>query len=133
MHELSLCNSIARAVIQNAQGRRVTSVRLRVGALRQVVPETLVYCWSIASRGPILDGSVLEVEHVPAEIECGDCGTRSELSRFNLSCPSCGNHEVKVVSGEEMLIESIEVADEAEPPEAPPDPRPSGPATTAAH
>jgi len=133
VHELSLCDSIARAVIQNAQGRRVTSVRLRVGALRQVVPETLVYCWSIASRGPILDGSVLEVEHVPAEIECGDCGTRSELSRFNLSCPNCGNQDVKVVSGEEMLIESIEVADDAEPPDPLPAAPESGSATTAVH
>ena len=111
MHELSLCESIARAVTREAGGRRVSSVQLRIGALRQVVPDTLVYCWSITSRGPILDGSVLDVELVPAEIECRDCGTRSELSRFNLSCPGCGGHAVTVVAGEEMLIVSIEVAE----------------------
>ncbi len=120
MHELSLCDSIAKAVIQNAHGRRVSSIRLRIGALRQVVPETLVFCWSVASRGPLLDGSVLEVEQVPAEIECGSCGTRSELTRFNLSCPNCGDPKVKVVAGEEMLIDSIEVAEEPDPPAAPP-------------
>lgn len=120
MHELSLCDSIAKAVIQNAHGRRVSSIRLRIGALRQVVPETLVFCWSIASRGPLLDGSVLEVEQVPAEIECRSCGTRSELTRFNLSCPDCGNPDVTVVAGEEMLIDSIEVAEEPDPPAAPP-------------
>ena len=113
---MSLCESIARAVIRESGGRRVSSVRLRIGALRQVVPDTLIYCWSITSRGPILDDSVLDVDVVPAEIECGDCGTRSELTRFNLSCPGCGGHGVTVVAGEEMLIVSIEVAETSEGP-----------------
>ena len=120
MHELSLCESIARAVTREASGRRVSSVRLRIGALRQVVPDTLMYCWSITSRGPILDGSVMEIEHVPAEIECLDCGTRSELSRFNLSCPGCGGRDVTVVAGEEMLIVSIDVAEAPDPSAIPP-------------
>lgn len=122
MHELSLCESIARAVTREAGGRRVSSVRLRIGALRQVVPDTLVYCWSITSRGPILDGSVLEIEHVPAEIECRGCGTRSQLSRFNVNCPSCGGNDVTVVAGEEMLIVSIDVAESPVPSAMLPDP-----------
>ena len=120
MHELSLCESIARAVTREAGGRQVTSVRLRIGALRQVVPETLTYCWSITSRGPILDGSELEIEHVPAEIECRGCGTRSQLSRFNLCCPGCGGRDVTVVAGEEMLIVSIDVAETPDPFAIPP-------------
>ncbi len=121
MHELSLCESIARAVTREAAGRRVSSVRLRIGALRQVVPDTLTYCWSITSRGPILDGSVLEIEHVPAEIECHGCGTRSQLSRFNVSCPGCGGNDVAVVAGEEMLIVSIDVAETPDLSAKPPD------------
>jgi hydrogenase nickel incorporation protein HypA/HybF len=120
VHELSLCESIARAVTREAGGRRVSSVQLRIGTLRQVVPDTLVYCWSITGRGPILEGSVLNIDVVPAEIECGDCGTRSELSRFNVSCPGCGGHGVTVVAGEEMLIVSIDVAEDLGPSATPP-------------
>jgi hydrogenase nickel incorporation protein HypA/HybF len=120
VHELSLCESIARAVTREAGGRRVSSVRLRIGALRQVVPDTLVYCWSITSRGPVLDGSVLEIDYVPAEVECRDCGALSELTRFNLTCRGCGGNAVTVVSGEEMMIVSIDVAEEPGPSAVPP-------------
>jgi hydrogenase nickel incorporation protein HypA/HybF len=116
MHELSLCDSIARAVIQNAGGRQVSSVHLRIGALRQVVPETLVYCWSVVGRGALLDGSVLDIEQVPAEVQCGSCGVRSRLDRFVLTCPDCGGTGVRVVAGEEMLIVAIDVAEDDDPP-----------------
>jgi hydrogenase nickel incorporation protein HypA/HybF len=119
VHELSICDSIARAAIQNAGGRRVRSVQLRVGALRQVVPDTLIYCWSVVSRGPLLKGSVLTIDVVPAEIECGDCSARSKLSRFVLSCPDCGGCQVTVVAGEELLVISIDVVGDLDPPGAP--------------
>ena len=114
MHELSLCEGIARAVIRHAGGRKVRSVELRVGALRQVVPDALVFCWSIATRDPLLQGSVLDIDVVPAEVECVDCGARHTLSRFVLQCPDCQG-PVSVVSGEELLIMSIEVKDGDDP------------------
>jgi hydrogenase nickel incorporation protein HypA/HybF len=119
VHELSLCDSIARAAIQNAGGRRVRSVQLQVGALRQVVPDTLIFCWSVVGRGPLLEGSVLTIDLVPAEIECRDCGARSKLSRFVLSCPDCSGRAVTVVAGEELLVVSIDVISDVDPPDAP--------------
>lgn len=110
MHELSICGAIARAVLQHADGRRVRSVRLQIGVLRQVVPDTLVFCWSIAAVDPLLEGSVLDIDVVPAEVECAECGTRHTLSRFLLLCPGCQG-PVSVVSGEELLVVSIDVAD----------------------
>ncbi|MCK5756142.1 MAG: hydrogenase maturation nickel metallochaperone HypA, partial [Mycobacterium sp.] len=47
MHELSLCHAIAGVVTSHAEGRPVEVVRVRVGALRQVVPDSLLFCWSI--------------------------------------------------------------------------------------
>jgi len=46
MHELSLCEAIAGVVKNHADGRHVDVVRVRIGALRQVVPESLSFCWS---------------------------------------------------------------------------------------
>jgi hydrogenase nickel incorporation protein HypA/HybF len=115
MHELSICESIASAVTEHAGGRRVRSVKLRVGALRQVVPDSLEFCWSLAGRGPLLAGSVLDIELVPGEIACSACGTRSPLTRFVLRCPDCGGG-VQVIAGEELLVVSIEVEDGDPPP-----------------
>lgn len=114
MHELSICDAIARAVIHHAGGHPVRSVRLQVGTLRQVVPETLAFCWSIAARDPLLKGSVLDIDIVPAEVECVGCGTRHTLSRFVLQCPGCQG-AVSVVSGDELLVVSIEIVDDGTP------------------
>ena len=49
MHELSLCNAI-QGVVERARGdRAVTHVHLQVGQLRQVVPQTLEYCWTLVT------------------------------------------------------------------------------------
>jgi hydrogenase nickel incorporation protein HypA/HybF len=110
VHELAICDSIARVVTQHAAGRPVRSVKLRVGALRQVVPESLDFCWSVVTRDPVLAGSVLDIELVPAEVECVECGAQNPLSRFVLCCPACEG-PVSVLSGEELLIVSIDVED----------------------
>lgn len=111
MHELAICEGIARAVVEHAGGRRVTSVKLRVGALRQVVPDALTFCWEVVGRRRGLDGSVLEIEVVPGEVVCLGCGARNTLTGFVLRCAECGG-PVSVVAGDDLLVESIEVVSE---------------------
>lgn len=128
MHELAICESIARTVTQHAAGRPVRAVKLRVGALRQVVPDSLLFCWSIVARDPVLEGSVLDIEPVAAEVECVECGARNPLSRFILRCPACEGL-VSVLAGEELLVVSIDVED-GEDCEADPSAQASGPGRT---
>jgi hydrogenase nickel incorporation protein HypA/HybF len=131
VHELAICESIARTVTQHAAGRPVRAVKLRVGALRQVVPDSLVFCWSIVARDPVLQGSVLDIEPVAAEVECVECGARSPLSRFVLRCPACEGL-VSVLAGEELLVVSIDVEDgeDGENVETDPPATASGPGST---
>ena len=109
MHELSLCQSIGQIVRRHADDRRVTVVHLQVGQLRQVVPDTLVYCWGIVNEGTTCEGSVLDVDHVPAAIECRDCGATTRLEEMHMVCGSCGSTAVSVTAGEELLVTSIEL------------------------
>jgi len=112
VHELSLCDSIARLAVDHAGGRPVLAVQLRVGALRQIVPDTLEFCWSAVSRHPLLDHAVLDIEQVPGVIECGACGVHYTLAEFVLRCPECDSSLGSVVSGEEFLVTAIEVAED---------------------
>ena len=43
VHELSMCEAIARTVVDRAAGRRVLTVTVRIGYLRQVVPDALAF------------------------------------------------------------------------------------------
>lgn len=109
MHELSISRAIAEVVLRHAGDSQVRSVQVRVGALRQIVPDSLTFCWSIVRRQPRLEQSQLDIERVPGVIECAQCGARSILTEFELACPSCTDGLVCVVSGDEFLVTSIEL------------------------
>ena len=100
MHELSLCGAIADIVSRRAADRPVTAVHVRVGALRQVVPSTLEFCWSMVVAGTSLDGAVLDLEQVPVVVHCPACDADRPLGeQIALACPACGTLGVTVVAG----------------------------------
>lgn len=113
MHELSLCQQISTVVTKAAEGRPVDTVYLRVGRLRQVVPDTLAYCWGIVTDTTDLSGSRLEIESVPITVSCGDCAHTTEVVHdLILTCASCDSGNVSVTTGEEFMITSLDLKKE---------------------
>lgn len=111
MHELSLCEAIAGVAKTHADGRHVDVVRVRIGALRQVVPESLSFCWTLVRDAEEMPGAELELECVTAEVGCRACGQRSEItSAWSIWCPHCGSCDVEVVRGNEFLVTSLDVS-----------------------
>ena len=112
MHELSICHSIAAIVQRHSNGQQVTAVRLEVGQLRQIVPETLVHCWALVCADTPLAGSHLDVTEIPARLDCTDCGADSLVGPFPVfRCGSCAGDNVAVIAGEEFLITSMDVSE----------------------
>ena len=107
---MSLCRAIAGVVKPHAAGRRVDVVRVQLGALRQVVPESLSFCWSLVRDHADMPDAELELEFIPAEVRCHGCGQQSRIeSRFSVACPQCSSADVAVVHGEEFLVTSVDV------------------------
>jgi hydrogenase nickel incorporation protein HypA/HybF len=111
MHELALARAILATVEQHAEGRRVVSVEVSVGALRQVVPSTLAFGFEVLARGTGCEGATLEQRLRPARLRCA-CGALWELTELSFLCPLCGGAETRVIGGEELAVESIEIEDE---------------------
>jgi len=110
VHELSICGSIADIVTRRAAGRAVKVINVRVGQLRQVVPDTLVYCWELVSADTPLAGSRISIEAVPARIRCRSCDQVTDVGAIPVfACAGCGGFDAEVVSGEEFLITSLEL------------------------
>jgi len=112
VHELSICGAIAGIVTERAGDRRVATINVRVGQLRQIVPDTLTYCWSLVTADTALGGSRIAVESIPAKIACRSCGTSMEVGDLPVFiCGHCQGVDVEVVAGEEFLITSLELAE----------------------
>jgi hydrogenase nickel incorporation protein HypA/HybF len=112
MHELSLATGIVETVIRHAEGRPVTSVEMRIGTLRQVVPESLEFYFGICSRDTVCEGAALEQEIIEARLRCRDCDREWRLSEPDFRCRRCGGSAVEVVAGTEFEVDSIEVSEE---------------------
>lgn len=113
MHELSLCRAIADTALDHAKGRRVDQINLRIGHFRQVVPDTLLYCWGMRPKSGALANCQLHVDYVPATVRCSSCGAVTTLEHPIRRCGTCDSIEVTLITGEEFLIESIDLATES--------------------
>jgi hydrogenase nickel incorporation protein HypA/HybF len=111
VHELSLAGAVVDTAVRHADGRRVTAVYLRVGHLRQVVPQSLSFYFEHVARGTVCEGARLEQEVVPARLACMDCGHGWALEVAAFRCPECGAAGASVVSGNELEVESIDVVE----------------------
>ncbi len=125
VHELSLSSAIVDTALRHAEGRRVTAVNMRIGALRQVVPDSLVFYFEIVSRETVCEGARLEHELVGAMLRCPECERQWDpapppmathggpLDVFpglpTFRCPGCGSGGGEVLRGGEFEVESIEV------------------------
>jgi hydrogenase nickel incorporation protein HypA/HybF len=109
MHELSLADAIVAIATEHAGKRRVTRVEVRVGALRQVVPDALGFAFELVAHGTPVEGAQLVLEEVPARVACRRCTSESEVDRLPLACSMCGSLETRVIAGEELEVEAIEV------------------------
>jgi hydrogenase nickel incorporation protein HypA/HybF len=112
MHELSIAQAIADVATRHAAGRRVVRVEVKVGHLRQVVPDSLYFSFGLVTQGTALDDAELAITHVPAAGICCDCGTESVMSSFPLCCARCGGLNMEMLAGEELFIDALELDDE---------------------
>ena len=114
MHELSICGSIASIAERRAGGREVRAIHIRIGQLRQVVPDTLLFCWDLLVADTALAGSTLELQTVRARIRCRACDHTAELGALPVFiCGACRGTDTEVVSGEEFEITALDLAEGA--------------------
>jgi hydrogenase nickel incorporation protein HypA/HybF len=125
MHELSISSAIVDTALRHAGGHAVTRVDVRIGALRQVVPESLDFYFGIVSRDTGCARAALEIELVEALMGCPTCGHEWDPAPEPLAghgalapvlpvfrCPACERADAEVLRGDELEVESIEITEE---------------------
>lgn len=116
MHEMGIALQIidiaTDSIPPELKGARVARVNLKIGKMAAVVPDSLRFCFEVASRETALEGAELVIEQTPVTARCRGCDHEWTLSEPAFVCNRCGGGSLEMLSGRELDIESIEIADE---------------------
>lgn len=113
MHELTIASALVEQVCDYARrrpGKRVTEIRIRMGALSGIT-RALHFCFPAAARDTLCDGAMLYIDEVPLTVMCTSCNSvKTPAALYNFRCPDCGRPTPQVITGREMQLVSIELA-----------------------
>ena len=101
--------SLALDQARQAGAGHVHVIRLRIGALRGVVPDALQFAFEALTPGTLAEGAQLAIENVPARFWCGQCAREFESEDMFADCPQCGRPSGELRAGREMEVASLEI------------------------
>ena len=115
MHEMGIAQQLAQialdAIPGDVEAPRVEILNLKIGKLAAVVEHSLTFCFEIIARDTPLEGVKLVIESVPVKIQCQGCHRTWEVDTPMFQCPDCQDTKVEMISGREIEIISLELAD----------------------
>ena len=116
MHELAVCQALMDQVEQIAREQRadrVVAIHLGIGPLSGVEPALLEQAFSIARAGSIADDAELVIEDMAVRVSCKQCGEVTDALPSRLLCGHCGDWHTRLVSGDELLLQHVEIVRQA--------------------
>ena len=117
MHELSIAQEIFSIVQQNVDKeklQRVQSINVKIGKLSNVLPDSLLFCFDAIKANTNLQNATLIIDRTPVIIECDVCLSKSEIELPIFACPNCKSNNIKMISGDELLVREIEITENIE-------------------
>lgn len=111
MHESSLVRSLLRqveAIRVEQQGAEVEQVRIEIGPLAGVEPLLVLSAFSELAPAAGMENTDLVIDEVTLTARCADCGL-VEVTLPRIACPVCGSVTVRIVSGDQVRLQSVTI------------------------
>ena len=112
MHEMSIAHSLIEIIkeeMEKHDAKVLRSVRLNIGQMSGVVPDSLSFCFEVITAGTEWEGARLVMDLVPLEGFCRACEDAFQIENYAFSCPACGSKEIEVLGGQDLSIVDMEV------------------------
>ena len=115
MHEMGIAAQVVEiaeaSIPEEMENVKVERVNLSIGRLAAVVPESLRFCFNIMIENTRLAGAELHISEIPVQALCKDCRHKWIIDAPVFTCPLCDSGALEILSGRELDISSIEIAD----------------------
>jgi len=112
MHELAICQSLISQVEDIAkkhQSKKVISILVQIGPLSGAEAPLIKSAYPIAAAGTVAEQAILEIETMPIRVRCNSCQEETIAKVNRLICGKCGDFHTELLSGDEMLLASLEL------------------------
>jgi hydrogenase nickel incorporation protein HypA/HybF len=113
MHELALAHDLLAAIELKLDGSaaRVVRVNVSIGSAAGIVSESLSFAFRVLAEGTRANRAELTTTIVSARSRCRGCGVVFEFDGMIGKCPNCGELGGELLSGDEMILQAIQVID----------------------
>jgi len=112
MHEMSIAQSLIDVIKEEMlkhDVRTLRSVRLNIGQMSAIVPDSLSFCFEVITTGTELEGTRLIMDIIPLRGYCPNCNDEFEIKEYAFICPSCNSKEIETIAGQDLSIVEMEV------------------------
>ena len=112
MHELSICNALIDQVERIALehgARFVSRIVLKIGPLSGIEPGLLRQALPLAATATVAANAELVIDTADVVVCCSQCSSESTVAPNRLLCAACGDFRTRVISGDEMILQSLEL------------------------
>lgn len=112
MHELTITESLLKTASDYALkngAKKVVALNLVIGDLSGIIDDSVQFYWDMISENTICSASKLNVEKETAKFQCQNCQHEFNLDGELSPCPECQSIDIKVISGDEFMLKSIEI------------------------
>ena len=115
MHEFAVCQDMLtqiESIAADEQAAAVDMVTVRIGPLSGIEAHLLKQAFPLAAAGTVAEKAELIVEELPIKVKCQLCNAETEAKANRLICGECGDYHTQLLSGDEMLLASVELLKE---------------------
>lgn len=115
MHEFAVCQDMLtqiESIAADEQAAAVDMVTVRIGPLSGIEAHLLKQAFPLAAAGTVAEKAELIIEALPIRVKCQICNAETEAKANRLICGECGDYHTQLLSGDEMLLASVELLKE---------------------
>ena len=112
MHELAVTKGLLKICLEEGEKHKIKKIRkinIKVGELTDLLPACIEYYFNIVSKDTIAENTKINVEMIPVEIKCNECGYSGVLGKNNYVCPKCKGIVYEITKGKEFYLDTMEV------------------------
>ncbi|MCU0285304.1 MAG: hydrogenase maturation nickel metallochaperone HypA [Acidobacteria bacterium] len=113
MHEFALANDIIETIEKQVTSEinKLSIINIEVGLFSGIVVDSLEFGLKTILADKKLPDVKINIKEVPTIARC-QCGNEYSLTQIYEDCPLCHSLSRKIISGTDVVIESVELTEE---------------------